>query len=850
MACLDPPLTVIGGGSGDQDADLDADADHLFSPPAATWYDECHQHFVALLQKQKKRRSGDSISLSLSPTIGSAGSYDAPRGEVAYYQTLSMPPQQHVEVGQNTLEGGESGAFEEVLNKFKGERRSLVRSTPLSVLLPHELAVQTPDDDNSASSSSPTLRVPILAKFSLDSQLLALQFTDTMVRIARVAEGEEMGGTADEGTTQLKQWTIDLSIDSTPVSTAAGSMPPPRRQNRIGNFLPIRAGSFGGSSSKDDGVTGKTKILPGGVLWSNHGGNSEDLILVTTSSVLFYKISLNRNHMAKSRAYPHPFVAGFWFEPKARALLVGSYIVQKDVKMEKAVELRKQSSIDCTKRDANEPPTVMVMRTYFLNRPPKPERSDSSASSLTYQSSPSTSFSGENRGTSSDYSLPRFELPPPARLQPFIVGGQRSVAKDASDSASVEPNGNSDQSSRGHVVSLDDIHLVNVYGEVYCVELGCLGGDGVGINLFQLDQKGGRVLVDQIVPPFQMPRSQPGSNFVSVSDNLICIHSQSSTSTLFLDVKPTPDIIRSDEKTSVIISEHRPGPESIFDDRFSFLSPCFLLNPQGRGNLHQMRLNLPVLLKAMPPSKAALPLLLRRESTPALAHTIALRHLNDIVINDFYNDTEEESTELKMWIDSIASCYALNERVATAWDLEACHPLIFKAALLKANSSSESNEVMHNADLFSICSRIPQRCASILTQSELLEGLLIPRATVAISAKDMHMLRYMLDLAILLFGSFEEREILPCPAFECLIVALSWRLGDFVEVNSMLSSKQVRRTAQNRKLEQISTIEIDGEQTVTRVQEEAFNSGLDLFAEMLLMLSKEDVKLPSYSAGE
>uniref|UniRef100_A0A7S4J9Q3 Uncharacterized protein n=1 Tax=Odontella aurita TaxID=265563 RepID=A0A7S4J9Q3_9STRA len=82
MACLDPPLTVIGGGSGDQDADLDADADHLFSPPAATWYDECHQHFVALLQKQKKRRSGDSISLSLSPTIGSAGSYDAPRGEV------------------------------------------------------------------------------------------------------------------------------------------------------------------------------------------------------------------------------------------------------------------------------------------------------------------------------------------------------------------------------------------------------------------------------------------------------------------------------------------------------------------------------------------------------------------------------------------------------------------------------------------------------------------------------------------------------------------------------------------------------------------------------------------------
>mmetsp|Transcript_42019 Transcript_42019/g.94933 ORF Transcript_42019/g.94933 Transcript_42019/m.94933 type:complete len:199 (+) Transcript_42019:65-661(+) len=42
------------------------------------------------------------------------------------------------------------------------------------------------------------------------------------------------------------------------------------------------------------GCKGGAVLLPGGVVWSEHGGNSQDLVLVTTLGAEFYKVSSKR----------------------------------------------------------------------------------------------------------------------------------------------------------------------------------------------------------------------------------------------------------------------------------------------------------------------------------------------------------------------------------------------------------------------------------------------------------------------------------------------------------------------------------------------------------------------------
>ena len=47
-------------------------------------------------------------------------------------------------------------------------------------------------------------------------------------------------------------------------------------------------------------------ILEPGMLWSDHGGGSQDLILVTTRGLDLYKISVPRNQCKLSRLLPQP----------------------------------------------------------------------------------------------------------------------------------------------------------------------------------------------------------------------------------------------------------------------------------------------------------------------------------------------------------------------------------------------------------------------------------------------------------------------------------------------------------------------------------------------------------------
>lgn len=72
------------------------------------------------------------------------------------------------------------------------------------------------------------------------------------------------------------------------------------------------------------------EILPFGLIWSEHGGNSQDLIIVTTKGIELYKISSNRGQCKLSRSITQR-VNYFWFEPNFRMILIATATRQHKV---------------------------------------------------------------------------------------------------------------------------------------------------------------------------------------------------------------------------------------------------------------------------------------------------------------------------------------------------------------------------------------------------------------------------------------------------------------------------------------------------------------------------------------
>jgi hypothetical protein len=65
-------------------------------------------------------------------------------------------------------------------------------------------------------------------------------------------------------------------------------------------------------------------ILSDGIIWSDHGGNSQDLIIVTTRGLELYKISQMRSQCKLSRVISQPGSFTFWYEPSHRMTLMAS----------------------------------------------------------------------------------------------------------------------------------------------------------------------------------------------------------------------------------------------------------------------------------------------------------------------------------------------------------------------------------------------------------------------------------------------------------------------------------------------------------------------------------------------
>ena len=372
-------------------------------------------------------------------------------------------------------------------------------SFPLPVPLANvEKKLESDDDDTYGTERVIWVRrIPILAKFSPKAnsggsgtdngsgsgtiggnsgggvRFLALQYTPTMVRIATVegdgvaavASGTLRNLEASKGTPHYhsdnKHWTVDLSFDSNPIPTDPDKLP----TFREGTSLNL----FGKAAHRDmEGVIpGTTVIIGGGVLWCQRMNQTLDLILVTTTSVLVYNMNVSRRQLIKTHVFPHAPAASFWFEPQTRTLVVGSYKSNVPQDGMAFSEGTKMTGDDSDLLSAF-PPAVMEMKTLFFSR-------DSTVETL-----------------------PIFAV---GMLREMTVerghSGRGSLSLRSRNNSITSIDSNEDR----NVVLPTDLFIVNLYGSVYCVELGSLGY-GQGIGLTELDREAGCIRVRQHVSPF------------------------------------------------------------------------------------------------------------------------------------------------------------------------------------------------------------------------------------------------------------------------------------------------------------------------------------------------------------
>ena len=313
--------------------------------PLQTWWDETQHHFLALTEVV---------------------------GNKLTFQRLELPTTKKREGDQNDRILLPSGVF---------------------VVTLHPIA----DDGGST-------HVPLHAKLSLDHAWLVLQFSDTLLYILPCND-----------TTIRKQWTIDLATgDGHPTTTTASPNSSHATGSTGGGFRFAKATGGGGGGDGDDEVADTTtastptvaspkpsnpfrfrRKVPasiignasdgaGGttsILWSEHGGNSQDLIVVTTESTMFYKVSQKRRKMSPTHTYAHPSTTKSWWDPVSRCLVVGS-------------------TMNSSRKD--QPKFTTTLHTYLLQQQHTKNQQNH------------------------HHTFPRLELPPPDRFPVLTLSTQES----------------------------------------------------------------------------------------------------------------------------------------------------------------------------------------------------------------------------------------------------------------------------------------------------------------------------------------------------------------------------------------------------------------------------------------
>jgi hypothetical protein len=228
------------------------------------------------------------------------------------------------------------------------------------------------------------------------------------------------------------------------------------------------------------------------------------------------------------------------------------------------------------------------------------------------------------------------------------------------------------------------------------------------------------------------------------------------------------------------------SPISNFSFRISLscILPSHILHPRGRGMVAPLSLDIHKLSAMVPPDHVSVPFFLGRSSPEA--HGIALSKFASIL-------NLESGRQKRVWIEAIASIYCRNAG-AVVWDWKATMPLIFKCGLLPPGSELR----YHAIDIggyfrLEAESNTPIK-SSLLHQKEILEHVLLPTANESMQSSDASTLSRVLAISVGIFGALERRDCPPCPALECFIVALLWRLGREQELMAMLESRASARS--------------------------------------------------------
>mmetsp|Transcript_31397 Transcript_31397/g.66074 ORF Transcript_31397/g.66074 Transcript_31397/m.66074 type:complete len:1093 (-) Transcript_31397:1416-4694(-) len=665
---------------------------------------------------------------------------------------------------------------------------------------PSILSEENEDDTTYTSCATEAIsrKVPILAKFSPKMKngmrFLAMQYTPTMVRVALVEEEDHKeeaaaathmrsrrrssaSSVAEISKTEDVHWTIDLSYDAYPVAS---------KPERLANF---QEGSvrnlFGSKAPKlEEGIVpGTTTIIGGGVLWCARQGRGQqqqdentflDLIIVTTTSVIIYNMSIAKRQLVKTQVLPHELASSFWYEPLTLTLVIGSYKSTRQNSNGGGDELgfgaslmsfsssyEPEHRIQEDSSDNKFPSAVMSMKTLFFSK-----------------KSPSVE------------TLPTFSVGTLREVVANEVEEQHllHLSLESFDIATLE----NEEDPESAVVLPTEIFLVNLYGSVYCVELGSLGLGRGGIGLTKLDREAGCIHVrHQKFETLKGHKVDVESTIsVGVIDNLLCIFSQKEETAHFLDVAASfsddQRVFRKCIEVFDSAKDNASGGAHINDEALSFLAPSYFLDTDGQGLLYEAVLSLPLILENVPPAACIIPFLQRRNVPRATFRTHIMERFSQLI-------GKRDLSSLRKWMAVIVEQYSESE-VALKFDFESTVTLLSKSSLTSMDDIVHADGMTHVDHIM-----VPASCDQVLTQTEILQMILLPHAMSAIKKGDFRKLKFISSLSVHYFVELEKRFMPPSVALHCLVVALLWRTGENAELSSFLSAQQSQWTISRRR---------------------------------------------------
>lgn len=191
------------------------------------------------------------------------------------------------------------------------------------------------------------------------------------------------------------------------------------------------------------------------------------------------------------------------------------------------------------------------------------------------------------------------------------------------------------------------------------------------------------------------------------------------------------------------------------------------------------------IVSKLPLTTCITPFLLNRKYTPDLARSIILERLTT-----FIETQDIVSLKKSLLLESIAEAYSMNDRFAF-WDMDACLPLLFRSGLLPPNYGPLSKSIL-NQD-----SRLPSTSLSnpsddkpIITQTEILEKVLLPQAEESLLKSDLSRFEFIGMISCSLMENLTSEYVEVCPALETLVIAMLWRLGHAEKVLAILRSRR------------------------------------------------------------